>query len=145
MRTTFKHSLRTTVGALLLAACSLASAETTTTTTTETKTTKKKTDSAAPAADNTKVNERDRSKTAVTADQQKNNKTDLQLTAEIRRAVIAEKSLSVNAHNIKIIAVNGTVTLKGPVKNVSEKTTIEEKAVAAVGKANVKSEIEVQP
>ncbi len=98
-----------------------------------------------PAADNTKVNERDRAPAAVTADQQKNNKSDLTVTAEIRRAVIAEKSLSTNAHNVKIIAVNGVVTLKGPVKTVAEKTTVEEKAIAAVGKANVKSEIQVQP
>ena len=98
-----------------------------------------------PAADNTKVNERDRAPSAVTADQQKNNKSDLTVTAEIRRAVIAEKSLSSNAHNVKIIAVNGVVTLKGPVKNVSEKTIVEEKAITAVGKSNVKSEIEVQP
>jgi|GEM_PF-1372108 len=98
-----------------------------------------------PAADNTKVNERDRAPSAVTADQQKNNKSDLTVTAEIRRAVIAEKSLSSNAHNVKIIAVNGVVTLKGPVKTISEKTIVEDKAIAAVGKANVKSEIQVQP
>ena len=47
-----------------------------------------------PPADNTKVNARDRQPSQVTADQQKNNKTDLELTREIRKALVADKSLS---------------------------------------------------
>jgi len=71
--------------------------------------------------DNTKVNKQDRGATATTADQQKNNLTDRELTQKIRKAVIADKSLSTYAHNVKIISQNGSVTLKGPVKSEDEK------------------------
>jgi hypothetical protein len=97
------------------------------------------------AADNTGVNKRDRKDSEPTADQQKNNKTDLDLTAEIRRSVMKEKDLSVNAHNVKIIAQDGKVTLKGPVANASEKKVVEEKAGAVAGAQNVTSEIEIKP
>ena len=50
-----------------------------------------------------------------TADQQKNNTSDRELTAKIRRSVVADKSLSTYAHNVKIIVSGGAVTLKGPV------------------------------
>src|SRR6185295_1225435 len=69
------------------------------------------------APDNTKVNTRDRKPTAVTADQQKNNKTDLETTRQIRKALVADKSLSTYAHNVKVVTQNGKVTLKGPVRS----------------------------
>jgi hyperosmotically inducible protein len=98
-----------------------------------------------PDADNTGINKRDRKDTAVTADQQKNDKSDLALTAEIRRSVMADKELSTNAHNVKIIAENGKVTLKGPVATVAEQRTIEKKARQTAGKENVTSMLEVKP
>jgi hypothetical protein len=49
----------------------------------------------------------------TTADQQKMNPADGALTAKLRRAVVADKSLSTHAHNVKIISPDGTVTLKG--------------------------------
>jgi hyperosmotically inducible protein len=85
--------------------------------------------------DNTKVNARDRSAGAVTADQQKSNAADMKLTKTIRQSVMADKSLSTYAHNVKIISQNGVVTLKGPVKSDAEKATIISKAVAATGDA----------
>jgi hyperosmotically inducible protein len=126
----------------------------TTTKTTTTTTTKKKhqknghpehADATSADADNTGTNKRDRNDNQPTADQQKNDKTDLDLTAEIRRSVMADKDLSTNAHNIKIIAENGKVTLKGPVATVAERTTIENKAKQVAGKANVTSMIDVKP
>ena len=66
------------------------------------------------APDNTKVNARDQEKTQKTADQQNNNRADLEITRQIRKAIVADKSLSMNAHNIKIITADGMVTLKGP-------------------------------
>src|SRR6185369_14359573 len=96
-------------------------------------------------ADNTKVNERDRNQAEPTADQQKENSSDRQLTQKIRRAVVEDKSLSTSAHNIKIISQNGTVTLKGPVKSEEEKQTIESKATQIAGQGNVKNEMEVAP
>jgi hyperosmotically inducible periplasmic protein len=93
--------------------------------------------------DNTKVNKRDRNQNEPTADQQKENTSDRQLAAQIRRAVVKDKSLSTSAHNIKIIAQNGTVTLKGPVKSEQEKQAIEAKAAEIAGASKVTSELEV--
>ncbi len=76
---------------------------------------------APPAADNTKVNQRDRNQSAPTADQQKETPADRQLAQQIRRALVKDKSLSTNGHNVKIIAQNGMVTLKGPVDSDTEK------------------------
>ena|SRR5436309_9988914 len=95
--------------------------------------------------DNTKVNRRDRSQTEPTADQQKENTSDRQLAQQIRRAVVKDKSLSTSAHNIKIIAQNGTVTLKGPVKSQEEKEAIEGKAAEIAGANKVTSELQVVP
>ena len=86
--------------------------------------------------DNSKTNKRDQNAGAVTADQQKMNAGDRQLTADIRKAIMADKSLSTYAHNIKIISQDGMVTLKGPVRSDDEKKTIVSKAVAVTGDAS---------
>jgi hyperosmotically inducible periplasmic protein len=83
--------------------------------------------------DNTKMNKGDGSKTAVTADQQKMDAADRQLTQNIRKAVMADKGLSTYAHNVKIISQNGAVTLKGPVRSDDEKKSVVAKAVEAAG------------
>jgi len=90
----------------------------------------------AQAPDNTEVNKRDRSAGEATADQQKNNRTDLDLTKNIRKSIVDDKSLSTYAHNVKIISQNGTVTLKGPVKSADEKNAIVSKAVSIAGGAD---------
>lgn len=96
-------------------------------------------------ADNTKVNERDRSAGEVTAGQQKVNAADRDLTKKIRQSVMSDKSLSVYAHNIKIISRNGAVTLKGPVKSDDEKRAVMAKAVAVTGSPDkVTDEISVK-
>jgi hyperosmotically inducible protein len=95
--------------------------------------------------DNTRVNKRDKAANEPTADQQKTNASDQDLTRKIRQSIIADKSLSTYAHNIKIISQNGTVTLKGPVKSDTEQRTVIEKAVAVVGSADkVTNEISVK-
>jgi hyperosmotically inducible periplasmic protein len=86
-----------------------------------------------PQPDNTSVNKRDRDAGQATADQQKNNRPDRELTQNIRKSIMADKALSSYAHNIKIISQNGTVTLKGPVKSEDEKQSVIAKAVAVVG------------
>jgi hyperosmotically inducible protein len=96
-------------------------------------------------ADNTKVNQRDRNQNEPTAEQQRENPNDRQLTQQIRRALVKDKSLSTSAHNVKIIAQNGTVTLKGPVKSDEEKQAIEAKATEIAGAGKVNSEIQVAP
>ena len=90
-----------------------------------------------PAPDNTAVNKRDRHTGQQTADQQTNNKADLETTRQIRKAIVADKSLSTYAHNIKIITVDGKVTLKGPVKTAEEKAAIQKIATDVAGAANV--------
>ena len=93
-------------------------------------------DSSSTQPDNTKVNKRDRNASEATADQQKTSAADQEMTRQIRRSIMADKSLSTYAHNIKIISQNGAVTLKGPVKSNDEKTTVLAKAVAVAGSAN---------
>lgn len=99
----------------------------------------------AQPADNTGINERESSPTDITADQQSQTKEDLEITQKIRQAVIDDKSLSTYAHNVKIITIDGIVTLKGPVRSVDEKRTIEEKAGQIAGQNRIKSEIEIAP
>ena len=97
-----------------------------------------------PAPDNSAVNVRDRAPGAMTADQQSNTKSDVTLTSEIRRAVVKDQSLSVMAHNVKIVSTNGKVILRGPVKTEDEKTTIAGEAQAIAGANNVDNQLEVK-
>ncbi len=96
-------------------------------------------------ADNTKVNTRDRAKGAVTADQQKENASDRELTQKIRRALMQDKTLSSYAHNVKIVAQGGQVTLKGPVRTEDEKRSVETKAAEVAGAGNVTNQMSVVP
>ena len=95
--------------------------------------------------DNTKVNKADRAKGAVTADQQEENAADRDLAKKIRQSVVADKSLSTYAHNVKIVAQDGQVTLKGPVRTEAEKTSIAAKATEIAGADKVTNEITVTP
>ena len=98
----------------------------------------------APDADNTKVNKQDRSRAEPTADQGKNNVSDREIMQKIRKSIVDDKSLSTYAHNVKIIAQNGKVTLKGPVRSDEEKRTIEQKATEVAGAGNVTNEITIK-
>ena len=94
---------------------------------------------------NTKMNKGDASKAATTADQQKMNPTDRAISQKIRAEIMKDKSLSTYAHNVKIIAQNGIVTLKGPVRSDEEKAAVEAKAAEIAGKDMVTSQLEVKP
>jgi hyperosmotically inducible periplasmic protein len=98
-----------------------------------------------PAADNTKVNQRDKDSSQPTADQQKNNQTDLDIVQRIRQSIIRNKSLSTYAHNVKIIVQSGMVTLKGPVRSDEEKRAIEAKAAEVAGEDKINDQLEVKP
>ena len=100
---------------------------------------------ASAPADNTKVNQRDQNTNEPTADQQKDNRSDRDITQQIRRAIMKDKSLSTYAHNVKIITQDGQVTLKGPVRSDDEKTAIEAKATEIAGQNKVSNELEVKP
>jgi lipid-binding SYLF domain-containing protein len=99
----------------------------------------------APDADDTAKNQSDQAASATTADQQGNGKTDLQLTASIRRSIVSDGSLSTYAHNVKIVVQNGVATLKGPVRTQEEKAAIEAKAAAVVGQDHVVDQMEISP
>ena len=96
------------------------------------------------APDNTKVNQRDKAKSQPTADQARNASSDLQIMQKIRKAVVADKSLSTYGHNVKIISEHGKVTLKGPVHTQEESTNIEAKATDVAGAGNVTNMLAVK-
>jgi len=81
----------------------------------------------------------------ITADQQGDSRSDIETTRKIRRAVVMKKSLSGYAHNVKIITLNGHVTLKGAVRSEAERNVINDKAVRIAGSGNVTNELEVVP
>lgn len=95
--------------------------------------------------DNSAVNQQDRQKGAITADQQRGTASDRTLTQQIRKSLVKDKSLSTYAHNVKIVSQNGVVTLKGPVRSEEEKRSVEAKAAEVAGRDNVRSEISVAP
>ena len=90
-------------------------------------------------ADSTARNVRDdnASKAAPIPENQSEEKRDVEITANIRKAVVADKSLSSNAHNVKIITSGGEVALRGPVKSEAEKMSIEAKAKEVAGLEHV--------
>ena len=96
-------------------------------------------------ADNTKVNTRDRAKDAVTADQQKENSSDRDLARKIRQSLMKDKGLSSYAHNVKVIAQDGQVTLKGPVRSDEESRSVEAKATEVAGAGHVTNQMSVAP
>jgi hyperosmotically inducible protein len=96
------------------------------------------------AADNTVKNQRDRSGETQTSGNQSNDSAAIQTTAAIRRAVVADDSLSMTAKNIKIITAGDTVTLRGPVQSAEEKTKIEQLAQSAAGNAKIDNQLEVK-
>jgi osmotically-inducible protein OsmY len=95
--------------------------------------------------DNTKVNKRDRAEHAVTADQQKETAADRELAKKIRAAIVKDDALSTYAHNVKIVSINGHVTLKGPVRTEAEKTAVVSKATQIAGADNVTSNLSIAP
>ena len=95
-------------------------------------------------ADNTARNERDRSQATAVPTDQAENVADREISANIRKAILADDSLSMDAHNVKIITSNGMVTLRGPVKSTHEKQMIETKAKEVNGVREVTNLLEIE-
>jgi len=95
------------------------------------------------APDNTGRNVRDRNDATLTPGDQSESAADLSLTQEIRKAVVADDGLSTTAKNVKIITVDGRVTLRGPVNTAQEKAAIVAKAQRIAGAAKVDDQLEV--
>jgi len=97
--------------------------------------------------DNTAVNARDANRTTREPKlpiDQKETKSDVDLTAKIRQRVLATEGMSINARNVKIITADGRVTLRGPVDSPAERDTIARIARELAGEGNVDDQIEVK-
>lgn len=140
------NAARSTVCALLVSAgaalsavgCDRAADRRQTTAPTDTTTT-----TTPPAPDNSGVNTRDRNSGAVTPIDQGETEADRKITAEIRKALVGDSAMSVNAQNCKVITRSGVVTLRGPVNSQAEKDGVESKAKAVAGVTSVINELEV--
>jgi len=97
------------------------------------------------AADNTRNNQSYSNGDGTTADSQKQDTADIRLTQQIRKSVLADHDLSTYAHNVKIVAMHGNVTLSGVVRSEDEKRTIESKATEVAGSGHVVNDLKVQP
>jgi hyperosmotically inducible protein len=95
-------------------------------------------------ADNSRVNRLSDGDKGLSADQQGNSKSDVEITRKIRRSITSNKALSTYAHNVKIITRDGRVVLKGPVRSEDERKIIEDSAVTVAGIENVTSGLEVK-
>ena len=96
------------------------------------------------APDNSRVNARDSDGKSLTPMDQGGSEGDRKITQQIRQAVMKDSSLSFTAKNVKIITVNGKVTLRGPVKTEAERSAIEAAARNAAGGGQVESLLEVK-
>ena len=99
---------------------------------------------ATPKADNTELNVRDKSGATLTPQKQTNREADRNLLATVRRAVVGDKTLSTSAHNIKIVARGGVVTLRGPVSSEDEKGRIADLAQQVAGVVSIENQLDVK-
>lgn len=93
--------------------------------------------------DNTGRNIRDRNSATTTPMDQSESEADRTITQRIRQSIMAERSLSTDAKNIKIITINGVVTLRGPVANSQEKDIITKKAGDVQGVSRIENQLEI--
>ena len=94
--------------------------------------------------ENTEINARDKDNTTLTPEDQKETKKDIRITAHIRKTVVKDKSLSIDAQNAKIITRSGVVTLRGPVANEAESKRLEKIAKHTRGVKKVDNQLEIK-
>jgi hyperosmotically inducible protein len=102
------------------------------------------TNSTSNLPDNTGVNVRDRNDATLTPGDQGGSEPDRKTTAAIRQSITANDQLSTAAKNIKIITIDGKVTLRGPVNTEAEKNIIDS-IVKQAGVASFDNQLEVKP
>jgi osmotically-inducible protein OsmY len=95
------------------------------------------------SVDNTRLNVRDRDSQTLTPLDQGNSQADVDTTAQIRKEIMADSGMTTNAKNVKIITLNGHVTLRGPVNTADEKVRIGEIADRIASAGNVDNELEL--
>lgn len=94
-------------------------------------------------ADNSAHNVIDRDSRTITPLDQSESSEDRTITQKIRQALVSDSALSVNAKNIKVITINGVVTLRGPVANAQEKEIIAKKVANVQGVTRVDNLLEI--
>ena len=95
-------------------------------------------------ADNSAQNARDvGAGNELTPLDQSHAAADVELTRSIRQMLVDDGTLGTNAQNVKVITVDGTVTLRGPVANTEEQARIVSIAKEAAGMDRVVSELQV--
>jgi hyperosmotically inducible periplasmic protein len=94
-------------------------------------------------AENTQTNQRDASMHTTTPVDQPNNSADIRLAASVRKAVVGDHSLSTKAHNVKLVAASGVVTLRGPVISATEKAKVGQVVQSVAGVSEVNNQLDV--
>ncbi len=93
--------------------------------------------------DNTAQNYGDARKESPTPQVQSEKKADIAKLQSIRKALINDKSLSSSAKNVKVVVINGTVTLRGVVDSATEKAKVASAAKQYADDSKVLDELEV--
>jgi len=91
--------------------------------------------------DNTTRIQRERAERTATA--QSNKPEDIKTSQAIQQAVVSDGNLSFASKNVKIITVDGEVTLRGAVTSQQEKVLIEKMAKTTAGETRVVSQLQV--
>ena len=94
--------------------------------------------------DNTGKNIRDRSGETLTPGDQGTTKEDIEITRQIRKALMDKSELSTTAKNVKVITTSGKVTLRGPVNSAEEQQAIGAIAQGVPGVTSVDNQLEVK-
>jgi hyperosmotically inducible periplasmic protein len=95
------------------------------------------------APDDSGRNARDREGSTLTPGDQGDSEADVAATREIRKAIVDDDTLSITAQNVKIITLEGIVTLRGPVKSQDEKQRIAAAAEKVAGSGKVQNHLEI--
>lgn len=95
-------------------------------------------------ANNSGINTRDKHNSTLTPEDQSNQKGDRKVLADIRRAIVQDKALSISAHNVKILVNGGVVTLRGPVNSEDEKSKLSQIATQIAGVASINNQLDVK-
>ncbi|MGE3108286.1 MAG: BON domain-containing protein [Phycisphaerales bacterium] len=94
------------------------------------------------APDNTARNRNDPGKTPM---DQSNTSDNTEISAAVRRAILDDPAMSVNAQNVKVVTDKaGVVTLRGVVETQAEKESIGAKAESVAGVTRVDNQLEVK-
>lgn len=94
-------------------------------------------------ADNTAKNARDRDTAALTPLDQGESEGDRTITQHIRADVVKADDVSMDGKNVKIITLDGVVTLRGPVETAREKKDIAAIAKRVDGVKRIDNQLEI--